>query len=143
MPANPPQVSYLNGQLTIQSTNATLRSILNAVRQRTGAQIELPPGVGSERIATRFGPGPARDVIASFLSDSSFDFVVIGNPNTPGGVQRVILRVAAPQGRNAAGSVTAQRVAAPGPSEPEEEPAAEGEIEAPPPEIPPEIIEPQ
>ncbi len=91
MQANPPQVSYLNGQLAIQSTNATLSSILNAIRQQTGAQIEIPPGSGNERVATRVGPGPACDVIASLLSGSAFDFLIMGNPNQPGGVQRIIL----------------------------------------------------
>ncbi len=91
MQATPPQVSYLNGQLTIQSTNATLSSILNAIRQQTGASIDMPPGSGSERVATRVGPGPASDVIASLLNGSAFDFLILGNPNQPGGVQRIIL----------------------------------------------------
>lgn len=114
MPANPPQVSYLNGQLTIQSSNATLSSILNAVRQQTGAQIELPPGSGSERVATRVGPGPARDVIASLLSGSAFDFLILGTPDSPGGVQRVILTPrAAPVSSNSAGMAQPPAVSQP------------------------------
>lgn len=141
MPANPPQVSYLNGQLTIQSTNATLSSILNAVRQQTGAQIELPAGSGSERVATRIGPGPARDVIASLLSGSAFDFLILGTTNSPGGVQRVILTPRAKTGAtgsvNMAGMV--QRPAAAQP-EPDENNNTEEEAEAP---EPPEQEPPQ
>ncbi len=91
LPPNPPQVSYLNGQLTIQSTNATMASIFTAIRQQTGAAIDLPAGAGNERVATRIGPGPANDVIASLLSGSSYDFVIVGNADVPGGVQRVLL----------------------------------------------------
>jgi hypothetical protein len=140
MPANPPQVSYLNGQLTIQSTNATLSSILNAVRQQTGAQIDLPPGAGSERVATRVGPGPARDVIASLLSGSSFDFLILGSPNSPGGVQRIILTARSKAG--ATGSVNMAGMAqrpAPQPQAEENNPAEE-EAEAP---EPPEQEPPQ
>lgn len=87
----PPQVSYLNGQLTIQSTNATLSAILTAIRQQTGAQIDLPSGAGSERVATRIGPGSPRDVLTSLLAGSAFDYVILGNPDSPGSIQRVIL----------------------------------------------------
>src|SRR5690242_19004670 len=69
MPAQPPQVSYLNGQLTIIAPNSTLGDILNAVQKQTGADIEVPSGA-SERIAGRMGPGPARDVIAQLLNGS-------------------------------------------------------------------------
>lgn len=91
LPPNPPQVSYLNGQLTIQSTNATMSSIFSAIKQQTGATIDVPPGAGNERVATRVGPGPANDVIASLLSGSSYDFVIVGSPDIPGGVRQVIL----------------------------------------------------
>lgn len=91
MPAQPPQVSYLNGQLTIISQNSTLGDILSAVRNRTGAVIEIPPGAGSERVAGSMGPGPARDVLAHLLNGSRFDYVMIASPSDPSGVQRVIL----------------------------------------------------
>ncbi|MFB3917867.1 MAG: hypothetical protein ACE14M_14130 [Terriglobales bacterium] len=91
LPAAPPQVSYLNGQLTIQSENSTLADILAAVRNRTGADVDLPPGFGSERVATRLGPGPACDVLNSLLSGSKFGYVLVGAPGTPGAVQRVIV----------------------------------------------------
>ena len=64
LPAQPPQVSYLNGQLTIISRNSTLSDILHAVARQTGAVIELPPGAGFERVAGRMGPGLARNVLA-------------------------------------------------------------------------------
>ena len=91
LPAQPPQVSYLNGQLTIISRNSTLSDILHAVARRTGADIELPPGAGFERVAGRMGPGPARNVLAELLNGSRYDYVMVGSAATPGGLQHVIL----------------------------------------------------
>jgi hypothetical protein len=87
----PPQVSYQNGQLTIQSQNSTLADILNAVRRQTGTQMDVPPGAASQRIATRLGPGAPQDVLRSLLNGSKFDYIILGSANTPGGVQRLIL----------------------------------------------------
>jgi hypothetical protein len=105
MPAQPPQVSYLNGQLTIISQNSTLGDILSAVRNRTGAVIEVPPGAATERVAGSMGPGPARDVLAHLLNGSRFDYVMIASPSDPSGVQRVILT---PRSGPAAGGNTGE-----------------------------------
>jgi hypothetical protein len=91
LPAQPPQVSYLNGQLTIISRNSTLGDILHAVARQTGADIELPPGAGLERVAGRMGPGPARDVLAELLNGSRYDYVMVAAAANPGGLQHVIL----------------------------------------------------
>ena len=91
MPAQAPQVSFLNGQLTIISRNSTLGDILHAVARQTGAVIELPPGAGFERVAGRMGPGPARNVLAELLNGSRYDYVMIASATNPGGLQHVIL----------------------------------------------------
>ena len=43
LPAQPPRVSYQNGELTVDSQNSTLGDILNAIRRLTGSQFEMPP----------------------------------------------------------------------------------------------------
>ena len=91
MPAQPPQVSYLNGQLTIISRNSTLADILHSVARLTGATIELPPGAGFERVAGRMGPGPARNVLAELLNGSRYDYVMVASTTNPGGLRHVIL----------------------------------------------------
>jgi hypothetical protein len=91
MPAQPPQVSYLNGQLTIISRNSTLADILHSVAHLTGAAIELPPGTGFERVAGRMGPGPARNVLAELLNGSRYDYVMVASTTNPGGLRHVIL----------------------------------------------------
>ena len=90
LPATPPQVSFQSGQLTISAQNSTLGDILKAVREQTGATIDLP-GTAPERVVGRFGPAPARDVLASLLNGSHFNYVLLGSPTDPGALDRVIL----------------------------------------------------
>jgi len=90
MPAIPPQVSYHAGQLTIQAQNSTLGDILGAVRTQTGASFDLPANA-TERVVGRFGPGPAREVLASLLNGSHFNYVMLGSPTDASAVQQVIL----------------------------------------------------
>lgn len=90
MPAVPPQVSYQQNQLTIIAQNSTLSDILRAVRHQTGAAVDFPPNA-TERVVGHFGPGPARDVLASMLNGSHFDYVMLGSAANPSAIERVIL----------------------------------------------------
>jgi hypothetical protein len=90
LPATPPQVSFQGGQLTISAQNSTLGDILKAVRAQTGATIDLP-GTASERVVGQFGPAPARDVLASLLNGSHFNYLLLGSPTDPSALDRVIL----------------------------------------------------
>lgn len=85
-----PQVSYRDGQLTIVAPNSTLGDILRAVRKQTSADIEIPP-TASERVVTRIGPGPARDVVAELLNGSKFNYVLLGSPSNSNLLMRVVL----------------------------------------------------
>src|SRR5260370_1173629 len=55
-PSSPPEVSFKGGELTIVARNSTMGDVLTAVKQRTGAAVDMPV-VTSERIVGRFGPG--------------------------------------------------------------------------------------
>ncbi len=90
MPPRPPTVSYQNGQLSIVAPNSTLSDILQAVKSKTGAAIDIPPNA-NERVVSRFGPGPARDVLAALLNGSHFNYVMIGSDASPTSVAQVIL----------------------------------------------------
>jgi hypothetical protein len=90
MPATPPQVSFQGGQLTISAQNSTLGDILKAVRVQTGATIDLP-GNAPERVVGNFGPAPARDVLASLLNGSHFNYLLLGSETDPSALDRVIL----------------------------------------------------
>jgi hypothetical protein len=90
MPSVPPKVSFSNGQLTIVAENSTLTDILRAVRTQTGAAVEIPPNA-TERVVIHLGPGAPRDVLASLLNGSHFNYVMLGSPTNPDKVDRVIL----------------------------------------------------
>jgi len=85
-----PQVSFQNGQLTIVAPNSSLGDILRAVRTQTGAEIDIPADA-HERVVTRLGPGPARDVIADLLNGSRFNYVLVGSPQDVSALTRVVL----------------------------------------------------
>lgn len=90
MPASPPEVQFHQGQLTIKASNSTLGDILRAVCRETGASEEMT-GNATERVIGRFGPGPARDVLASLLNGSHFNYVLLGSAENPLALDRVIL----------------------------------------------------
>jgi hypothetical protein len=85
-----PQVSYQNGMLTIVAPNSTLGDILRGVRKHTSADIEIPP-TANERVVTRLGPGPAREVIAELLNGSHFNYILLGSPDNANQLVRVVL----------------------------------------------------
>lgn len=90
MPAAPPKVSYQNGLLTIAAQNSTLGDILRDVHKLTGASIDVPPNA-TERVVTRLGPGAPRDVLASLLNGTSFNYVMVGSSSDPTGVASIVL----------------------------------------------------
>jgi len=89
-PATPPQVAFNSGILTITANDSTLGDILRAVHHQTGASVDVP-GNATERVVGQFGPGPARDVMASLLNGSHFNYVLLGSEADPGGLDRVVL----------------------------------------------------
>ena len=98
-----PQVTYQNGQLSIQAQNSTLSSILSAVHARTGARVEMPEDTANDRAAAQLGPGNPRDVLASLLQGSRFDYIFIGSPTDPDVLSEVILTPHAGSGGGAPG----------------------------------------
>jgi hypothetical protein len=90
IPAVAPQVNYEDGLLTIIAPNSTLGDILRGVRKRTSADIEIP-ATANERVVTRLGPGPAREVVAELLNGSRFNYVLLGSPADANQLVRVVL----------------------------------------------------
>ncbi len=129
-PPAPPQVSYQNGLLAIDSQNATLSQVLRSVQLQTGASVDIPPGSGNERVVAKLGPGTPKDVLASLLNGSKFNYVILGESNNPGRVQKIILLSKNSSAGDAVGATTAQNNLRP-PSQ--LQPAEQPEEEYPPP----------
>jgi hypothetical protein len=90
----PPHVTYQDGELTIVAPNSTLGDILRAVRKQTGAEIDVPDA--RDRVAATIGPGPAQEVLAQLLNGSRFNYVLLGSPQDPKALTRVVLIARSP-----------------------------------------------
>jgi hypothetical protein len=67
-----------------------MSDVLNAVKQKTGAAVDMP-AVTSERVVGQFGPGAPRDVLAQLLNGSHYDYVLMGSPAEPGALKKIVL----------------------------------------------------
>ena len=101
-PSSPPEVGFRDGELTIVARNSTMADVLAAVKQKTGAAVEMP-ATSSERVVGRFGPGSPRDVMAQLLNGSHYDYVLLGSPADPRALKKVVLmaRAIGPQAASA------------------------------------------
>ena len=93
MPPVPPKVSYQNGLLSVEATNSTLGDILNSIRTKAGIQIDGLQGA-TDRVAAKLGPAPADTVLTALLRGSRYDYLILGRPEQPEIVQRLILNPA-------------------------------------------------
>lgn len=109
-PAMQPIVIFADGKLTIIANNSMLSDILRAVGQKTGATIDVP-GDASERVVSQLGPGQPRDVIASLLNGSHFNYVVVGTETDANAVSRVVLTAKGDHGSTGATSPNGTTVA--------------------------------
>jgi hypothetical protein len=89
-PSSPPEVTLQDGKLTIVARNSTMSDVLNAVKQKTGAVVDMPASSG-ERVVGQFGPGAPRDVMAQLLNGSHFDYVLLGSAADPTGLKKIVL----------------------------------------------------
>ena len=90
-PPQPPSVAWDGKLLAIDADNSTLAAILVAVRERTGASIEVPGAASGERVFVHLGPGPARDIISSLLYGTSFDYILEAAEDDPDTLRKVVL----------------------------------------------------
>jgi hypothetical protein len=87
-PKPPVTVSFVNGMLSIHAEKATLAQVLFEVQVQTQAEIAIPAGAEQEQVISDLGPAPARDVLASLLNGSPYNFIFVGNELS---LERVIL----------------------------------------------------
>ena len=110
LPSVPPKISYVGGQLRIDAFGATLADVLTRVAALTGVNIEVPSGARDERMpVVELGPGTARQVLASLLSDSTFDYLIQSSSTDPDKLQSVLLIPREKKGSGSAGADGAAR----------------------------------
>lgn len=84
------RVTSDGNQLMIQAKDCALSEILDAVRAKTGANIDVS-GRAAEHMTVNIGPGPARQVISSLLGWSDFDYVIQGSDVDAVTIQSIML----------------------------------------------------
>jgi hypothetical protein len=82
------KVSYVDGMLQIHAEKSTLAEVLFEVQRQTQAEIAIPAGAEQEQVIADIGPAPAREVLATLLNGSHYNFIFVGNELT---LERVIL----------------------------------------------------
>lgn len=91
LPPARPKVIYTGGLLKIDAFNSTLADILAKVAALTGAELDVPPSASRERMAADLGPGPPRQILATLLSGTSFDYVISAPNNDPQAIRSVLV----------------------------------------------------
>jgi hypothetical protein len=81
-------VVFANGMLSIHAERATLAQVLFEVQRQTQADIAIPAGAEEEEVIADLGPASARDVLASLLNGSNYNFIFVGSEER---LERVIL----------------------------------------------------
>ncbi|HLV86931.1 MAG TPA: hypothetical protein VKV39_08155 [Candidatus Sulfotelmatobacter sp.] len=98
-PAHPPEVAWNGKDLTIDADNSSLMEILQAVRSRTGASIDVPGTAAAERVAVHIGPAPIRDVLGTLLYGTNFDYVLQATDDGAG-LRSLVLTVRGGNGKD-------------------------------------------
>lgn len=83
-------VTYENGEVTVKARNATLGQVLRAICSQIGAELDADSD-DREPIVGTFGPGAAKDVLASLLIGSHFNYVMQASDDDPKVLARVIV----------------------------------------------------
>ncbi len=96
----PAVVQWDSHGLSIQAANSSLKDILAAVAEKTGAKLE---GFGTDqRVFGEYGPGTADSVLAQLLNGSGYNVMLVGDQGQ-GTPREIVLSK-----RSAAGSQPAQ-----------------------------------
>ncbi len=72
-------LTYSNGQLTVVAHGAPLSEVLHAISTETGTSVEFPEGTATDRTFVNLGPAPERNVLASLLNGSGFNYIMVGD----------------------------------------------------------------
>ena len=90
-PTRPPVIAWDGKFLTIDAENSALSDVLLGIRARTGATIEMPGSTSGERVSLHAGPAPIREVLASLLYGTNFNYMIQASEDDESGLGKVVL----------------------------------------------------
>jgi hypothetical protein len=82
-------VAYNDGALAITAQDASLREILERVRDSTGAVIDAPSL--EQRLSAEIGPQPPASAIAALLEGTHLNYAILGGSSDQDRIQRIIV----------------------------------------------------
>ena len=93
-----PHVTYADGKLTVQSSGASLASVLDAIHQATGIEISgaAAAGADNQKLVGSFGPGRPANVLADVLENTRINYILLKSVKDPGLVRSVLLSAQSP-----------------------------------------------
>lgn len=72
-------VVYEDGRLSISAHGCALKQVLDAVREKTGASLQLPAFLNVQRVVVQLGPDDPQRVLGSLLYGAGFNYIVTGS----------------------------------------------------------------
>ncbi len=89
--ATGPLVSLQDGKITVNSRDAKLGEILEAIERLTGITVDIPPVGADERIFDSVGPVPVREALVKLLDGTKFNYIIVSSAQDPQAVKKLIL----------------------------------------------------
>jgi len=87
-----PEVTYVNGLLTIDPHGAPLGEVLEAIRIRAGFALDLPHnGMSTKVFDERIGPLPLPEALVQLLYGSGFNYIIQTASTDPNIVKRIFV----------------------------------------------------
>lgn len=84
-------VTYDARALSVQAHGASLRSVLAAIGERTGTEIEFGAGSDTGGVYADLGPATVRDLLRDLLNGSQLNYVMLRSRSDPGFVERLVI----------------------------------------------------
>lgn len=89
-PSAQADVAYANGQLTIKGNGAPLIDVLRAACKKIGAELDAQ-AQPTDPVSGTLGPGPAKDVLDTLLSDAHVNYVLGATAAEPNAITSIMI----------------------------------------------------
>lgn len=90
-PAQPVEVTHLNGLVTIQCKNAPLSSVFERIEEATGIELTLEDEVKSKRLTANLVGLPVAMAVARLLEGMGVNYIVMMDPSDWGRVDKIFV----------------------------------------------------
>src|SRR5215469_9470753 len=86
-----PVAKITDGMLTVDPHNASLGTVLGAIRSIAGFELNIPRSEMNEQVFDQIGPLPVREALVQLLYGSGFNYIIQTAPGNPKEVTHVFV----------------------------------------------------